>query len=258
MSSAHATPAPAAQAIATAGQQTAPGAVVIPARNERETIRAVCNEINRHIGWRIIVADDASSDDTGRQALAGGATVLPLVTRLGAWGATQAGLRYALDNGYGIAITMDADGQHLADSIPRLLEPVTADRADVVVGSCTCRGSPARRLAWLFFRKLTGLSIDDLTSGFRVYNHKALELLSASEATLLEYQDVGVLTLLRANNLRIEEVCVPMQPRKTGHSRIFSTWGTVLYYLLYTSILCISKWQPSTDYLRRGRRGDST
>ena len=203
------------------GAENLKGAILIPARNEASSIAQVIEDVRTTIDWEIFVVDDASTDDTRRIAERAGAKVLPLAARLGAWGATQAGLRHVLRRNYALALTMD-----------------------VSIGACTERGSFSRRLAWRFFRLLTGLSIEDLTSGFRVYNGRAIALLSSREATLLDYQDIGVLTLLRTNGLCIQEVPVRMRPRTAGHSRVFNTWRAVIYYLLYTSVFCISKWRP--------------
>ncbi len=225
--------------------------VVIPARNEQATIADVIAEV-RSAGYHdVVVADDASTDATRSEAIAAGARVIPLVYRLGAWGATQAGLRYALRKGYSVAITMDADGQHLAEAIPLLLEALRRHDADVAIGACLSRGSRARRAAWIFFRKLTGLSVEDLTSGFRAYGCRAVRLLSSNQATLLDFQDIGILTLLRANRLRIREVSVDMRPRRSGHSRIFHTWLSVAYYMTYSILLCVSKWNRRERTERR-------
>jgi hypothetical protein len=103
-----------------------------------------------------------------------------------------------------------------------------------------------RHIAWTYFRFLTGFSFDDLTSGFRYYNARACRLLAKEEATLLDYQDIGVLLLLRRANLRIAEVAVAMNPRKSGASRVFSSWWTVGRYMAETSLLCLARWnQPS-------------
>lgn len=218
--------------------------VVIPAHNEESTVAAVVREALA-LGVAVVLVDDASQDATLERAQEAGASVLSLPFQLGAWGATQTGIRHACRQGYSLVVTMDADGQHQAQSIPRLLEPILAGGADVSIGSFTQRGSLARRLAWRFFRWLTGLEIADLTSGFRVYNREAMRLLASPEATLLDYQDVGVLTLLHHRGLRICEVPAAMQERRSGHSRVFSTWRAVSYYLAYTGILSLSKWRPA-------------
>jgi glycosyltransferase involved in cell wall biosynthesis len=91
--------------------------ILIPAFNEGATISEVIDEIRAICDFPILVIDDASTDNTAKQANLTGATVIPLPVQLGAWGATQTGLRYALRHGYEVAISMDADGQHEAGSL---------------------------------------------------------------------------------------------------------------------------------------------
>jgi glycosyltransferase involved in cell wall biosynthesis len=172
--------------------------------------------------------------------VAAGATVLHAPLWQGAWGAIQTGLRYAVRHGYEGVVTMDADGQHEPDYLPRLIE--ASRNADVVIAACPSRGSVLRHVAWRYFRLLTGFDIEDLTSGFRYYNASACRLLAGQEATLLDYQDIGVLLLLRNANLRVAEVAVPMNPRRSGISRVFSSWWTVGVYMAETSVLCLARW----------------
>lgn len=220
--------------------------VVIPAHNERSDIARVIREIREVCDLDIVVVDDASSDDTVQRARQAGAFVLPLALQLGAWGAIQTGIRYALRRGYAYVLTMDADGQHEAVWISAILQPVTSGRADVAIGCCVKRGSRARKVAWRLMKAVSGLRLEDLTSGFRVYNRTAMALLARREATLLEYQDVGVLTLMRSHGLEIEDVEVTMLPRRTGSSRVYYSWFAVFYYMCHTLLLGFSKRGRST------------
>ena len=86
-----------------------------------------------------------------------------------------------------------------------------------------------------------GLELEDITSGFRAYNPAAMIALASREASLLDYQDVGVLLILRRKGLRIVEAPVAMQPRAAGASRIFRSWWVVGKYMLQTSLLCIAR-----------------
>jgi hypothetical protein len=215
--------------------------VLIPAHNEAATVGVIVSEVRRLWGLPVVVIDDCSTDDTAAVARAAGAIVLPLVLQLGAWGAIQAGLRYALRQGCRVAVTLDADGQHEPASLGALLEPLRAGQADVVIGAFPSRASRARRLAWSYFRWITGLTLEDITSGFRAYNHDAMTLLASREASLLDYQDVGVLMILRRRGLRTLEVPVPMRPRAQGASRVFGSWWIVGTYMLQTSLLCIAR-----------------
>lgn len=215
--------------------------VLIPARNEEATVGEVVCKLLSQLHCEVVVIDDESRDGTIEAARSAGATVLPLAIHLGAWGAIQTGMRYALINDYRIAVTMDADGQHQASSVKGLIEPITCGDADMVIGACVKRGSRARHLAWMIFRRLSGIGLEDLTSGFRAYNQKSMILLASRKATLLDYQDLGVLILLRRMGLSIVEKQVEMCPRLSGASRIFNSWWVVARYMLASSILCLAK-----------------
>jgi glycosyltransferase involved in cell wall biosynthesis len=215
--------------------------VIIPAHNEVRDIANVIRDIREYSDFPVVVVDDASSDGTAGEAVAAGAVVVPLALQLGAWLATQTGLRYALKHGYDYAISMDADGQHLARSLPALIQPIIDQEADVTIGACTQRGSVLRKIAWTLMKKASGLRLEDLTSGFRVYDRRAIRRLATWQATLLQYQDVGVLAMLNASGLRIKDVEVSMLPRKHGISRVFYSWTSVLYYMSYTLLLGFTK-----------------
>lgn len=215
--------------------------VVIPARNEESTVGSVVADLRASYQWDVLVVSDDSADRTGEMALRAGAMVMEAPIRLGAWGAVQTGIRYAIWNGYGTVITMDADGQHDAGSLSAVLGPVERGDAEVSIGSCVARASRARRLAWSFFRRITGLPFADLTSGLRAYSRRVFGLIISPEATLLDFQDVGVLVLLSNSGARIVEVPVAMTRRRSGKSRIFSSWVRVFDYLLQTAILAVAK-----------------
>jgi len=213
----------------------------MPAMNEANTIgNVICDVI--HKGFNVLVIDDGSTDCTIQIAREAGAVVIPLTYNIGAWNATQAGIRYALKHHYDYVISMDADGQHSAETLSDLLS-AAADN-DVIIASYLQRGSLSRQIAWHFFKQIAGFNFNDLTSGFRLYNRSAMLVLASRQATLLEYQDVGVLLLLIQHNLSIVEIETTMSSRIEGKSRIFSSWFQVIYYMMYTSLLCVSKISP--------------
>jgi glycosyltransferase involved in cell wall biosynthesis len=219
--------------------------VVIPALNEADDIGAVITQVRSHDAIDVLVVDDGSTDATASIALLAGASVMRAPLWQGAWGAIQTGIRYAVRHRYGAVITMDADGQHEPAYLPQLME--AADRgANVVIAACPSRGSRMRQIAWSYFRLLTGFELDDLTSGFRYYDAKACRLLAGEEATLLDYQDIGVLLMLHHARLRIAEIPVAMNPRRHGASRVFSSWWTVARYMAETSLLCLARWNQPT------------
>lgn len=215
--------------------------IIIPAKNEAASIAQVIADIREHFSGTVLVVNDASTDNTAELACQAGAHVINLSFSLGAWGAMQTGFRYAHQQGYQIAITMDADGQHRADTLLNLLLPLQAREADVIIGAFTQRGSTARQFAWRLFRWLSGITQEDLTSGLRAYNQQAIALLASSKATLLDYQDLGVLLLLHSEKLQVMETTIAMRPRVDGKSRIFSSWWAVGKYMIYTATLCIAR-----------------
>jgi glycosyltransferase involved in cell wall biosynthesis len=215
--------------------------VLMPAFNEGEVIASVIGEVRRVCDFPVLVVDDASTDDTVAQAREAGASVIPLAAQLGAWGATQTGIRYALRHGYDLVVSMDADGQHEAEYIADLISPVVAGEADVCIGACTGRGSLPRRFAWTLMKKTSGLSLEDITSGLRAYNKRALVELAGWRATLLDYQDIGVLLLLQSRGLQINDLEVSMRARSNGPSRVFRSWFLVFYYMCHTLLLGLTK-----------------
>ena len=215
---------------------------VIPARDEAADIGRVVAGA-RDLGLAVIVVDDFSSDRTAAEAGAAGARVLRLPFHAGSWTAMQTGIRAAVAAGYQWTITLDGDGQHDPQHIPQMLEFARARETapNVVVGSCVARGNRRRKLAWRVLRLMSGLKVADLTSGFRLYDRQAMELLADSECTLLEYQDVGVLLHLHCRGLVLSEHEVAMQPRCHGQSRIFSSWRVVGHYLIYSALISLTR-----------------
>ncbi|XQW85893.1 glycosyltransferase family 2 protein [Thalassotalea piscium] len=217
--------------------------IVIPAMNEEDTIGKIVSRACS-LNYKVIVVDDASIDNTALVAKNAGAQVLSPIKNLGAWKATQTGLRLADKLGYKIVVTMDADGQHNVEDIAILVNRYNQG-ADVVIGNCTERGSKGRHIAWQFFKHINRLPVSDITSGFRLYNERALKCLTSRQATMFEYQCIGVLLMLRNMNLLINEVSVAMNDRDNGSSRIFHSWFAVGYYLLYSGLLSVTKAFPT-------------
>lgn len=225
--------------------------IVMPAMNEALTISGIVTDVV-NLGHKIIVVDDASTDDTADRARNAGAVVISHTESLGAWKATQSGLRYADKARFDIVVTMDADGQHDAKYI-ELLVSEYMNGADVVIGCCTERGSAARHIAWRFFKYINRLNITDITSGFRLYNKRAVACLVSKQATMLEYQCIGVLLMLRNMKFNIVETSVPMKERENGISRIFHSWLAVGYYLAYSGLLSLTKAFPTVKEKYMGR-----
>jgi glycosyltransferase involved in cell wall biosynthesis len=200
--------------------------VIVPAHNEEASIARVINEVRvRDASLEIIVVDDGSTDRSGQEAA--GAIVLRLPFNVGIGGAVQTGYKYAEENGFDIAVQVDGDGQHDPEEIGRLLEPIYAGRADMVVGSRFApgggyRGTPLRRVGIHLFAAIVSLivraRVTDTTSGFRAVNRKAIELFAADYPQ--DYPEVEATVLLVRRGLRMLEVPVKMRVRETGTSSI--------------------------------------
>ncbi len=151
--------------------------VITPAWNEESTIASVVDDVRR-VGLDHLVVDDGSSDHTARCAIEAGARVVSLPINLGVGAALKCGFRYAIQNGYGAVVQVDADGQHLADEIGKLIERQSQTRAELVIGSRFARGhksfevSFARRLSMISLSRIasaaTKSELTDVTSGFRM------------------------------------------------------------------------------------------
>ena len=213
---------------------------MIPARNEAATVAEVVRGVLAQGRCDVLVVNDASTDATALEARAAGATVIDLPLNLGAWGATQTGMRYAQRRHYEVVVTLDADGQHHPETILPLLDAL-GDSVQVAIGTYAPRLSFAKRVAAGYFRMLTGLPLRDFTSGLRAYDRRAVRTLASREASLLDYQDMGVLMLLNEKGFAMREVAVTMSPRRTGMSRVFASWFVVARYMLHTTVLCFAR-----------------
>ncbi|MDZ7762724.1 MAG: glycosyltransferase family 2 protein [Desulfovermiculus sp.] len=224
--------------------------VIIPAWNEEATVGDIIYDLNAQVEQfplTIIVVDDASQDHTAKTVRGCKAEVISLARHMGAWGAIQTGFRYALQKGSKVLVTMDADGQHDPACLSSLIEPILNRNADVSIGSFPERGSTGRRISWRLFRKMSKLPLLDLTSGLKAYNRRSASLLLHPQIHLLEYQDLGTLLYLKKAGMEIVEVPVHMQARKYGHSRIFNNWKSVIKYLIFSTLLCVSKYPIASD-----------
>lgn len=215
--------------------------VVIPVKNEASVLENVINEIKMQLSLPVVVVDDRSEDSSAAVAEKAGAIVVRLEIPLGPWGAIQTGLRFGLSEDYNFIATMDGDGQHMVDFLPALFNAVISDKADMAVGSFTDRLTLQRKAVICMLRHLGNLGSEDITSGMRVYNRKAMKLLVSDDAVLLDYPDFGIFTCLLENGLRIVEVPVRMRDRCTGKSRVFHSSSAVLSYLFYSYLLSLSK-----------------
>ncbi|HZX34864.1 MAG TPA: glycosyltransferase family 2 protein [Thermodesulfobacteriota bacterium] len=212
--------------------------IIIPSYNEEATVGAVIDEVRRFVPEAtILVVDDGSKDATSSKALAKGVKAVRHPFNMGVGAAMQTGYKYALRNGFDIAVQMDADGQHPAKQIRDLVAPLIRDEIDMVVGSRFLgageyKPSMARAAGIAIFSKVVSFIIKekltDTTSGFRAVNREVIEFLSRAYPD--DYPEVEALVLLHKKGFAIMEVPVIMSERKGGKSSI--TASKSAYYMV--------------------------
>lgn len=222
------------------GKRTSEVLIIVPAFNEAMNIGRVLTELRSlPLPLDILVINDGSVDDTSAQARATGlATIIDLTKNLGIGGAVQTGFKYAARQGYAIAIQFDGDGQHLAEEIPKLLARLDQGGSNMVIGSRFLerqegyRSTFIRRLGIRLFEAvnslLIGQRVTDNTSGFRVYDRRAIEFLARHYP--VDYPEPEAVILLGRNRFAITEVQTRMAERQGGASSISGIKGS--YYMV--------------------------
>jgi glycosyltransferase involved in cell wall biosynthesis len=206
--------------------------VFIPAWNEQASVSEVIADVRKALpGADILVVDDGSTDATTQRARECGVLVATLPFNQGLGAALQTGYLYALREGYDCCAHLDADGQHPAAEVARLLEVVAADRADLVIGSrysdpgVTVESDDykptfSRRIGTSVFRFFLTLAtrqrFTDTTSGMRSANRRVMSLFSENYSP--DFAEIESLQLAVRQGLRVEEVPVRMLERAGGSS----------------------------------------
>jgi glycosyltransferase involved in cell wall biosynthesis len=203
----------------------APGiAAAIPAYEAATTVADVVVRTAKLVG-HVLVVDDGSVDGTARAAAAAGARVLRHARNLGKGCALRTAFDELFARGFAAVVTLDADGQHLPEEIPRLVG--LADAADLVIGSRAHlfeRMHPIRRTSnrgssWAISR-VAGQPLPDVQSGFRLYSRRLVERLGFPEHRF-EAESAVVVRAVRAG---FRVACVPValaeaDGRATSHYR---------------------------------------
>ncbi|MDD5065530.1 MAG: glycosyltransferase family 2 protein [bacterium] len=157
---------------------------VIPAYNESGKISRVVQKVKAQKKWvdAILVVDDCSTDDTGREARRAGALVIRHTKNKGVGAGIRTGLRYGYRKGFEVGVILSGDDQHVPAELPAVVGPVLANHCDLVQGSRYMRGGSTvnqnlfRKLTTLFYRVLffliTGVPCSDITNGFRAIRLK--------------------------------------------------------------------------------------
>ena len=216
--------------------------IIIPAYNEQGNILNTLKDIQFSVpDMDYIVINDCSTDETKKVLAKANANFLDLPVNLGIGGGVQTGYRYALENGYDIAIQFDGDGQHKAEYINDLITPIENGEADVTIGSRFIKqegfqSSTLRRFGINFLSNiiylLSGTKVNDVTSGMRACNRKLIAYFASNYAQ--DYPEPEALLASSLEGAKVKEIPVQMRERLSGKSSINSLRS--IYYMIKVSI----------------------
>jgi glycosyltransferase involved in cell wall biosynthesis len=212
---------------------------VVPAYNESATVATVVRSLRRNApDFDVLVVDDGSTDDTAVHAERAGAHVVRLPFNLGIGGAVQAGFVYAAEHRYDRMAQVDGDGQHDAGELRHLDAAMAGFGVNMVCGSRflsedlkypapISRRTGIHIFAFLLSR-LVGQRVSDPTSGFRLYDRRAIRLFARDYPH--DYPEVEAVLMLHHHRLTMREIPVRMFLRGGGVSSIST--GKSAYYML--------------------------
>ena len=199
---------------------------VIPAFNEEGTVGDIVRRALNYVD-EVVVVDDGSTDGTSEVAADAGAEVVKHRRNIGVLKAVGSGFERARGE---ILITLDADGQHDPADIPRLIEPILNNQADLVMG----RRPSLPHFSERIITALTRLRVDcgDASTGFRAIRRRIAEEMKPHGSCLC-----GTF-ILEANRLgaRIAEVPITIEKRREGGRRIRTRHLKQIFHVLYELI----------------------
>jgi glycosyltransferase involved in cell wall biosynthesis len=207
--------------------------VVIPAFNEAENVGAVVSRVPDRVcglATTVLVVDDGSGDGTVDAAEAAGAVVARHLRNRGGGAALRTGYTLAMEAGAALVVTLDADGQHLPEEMPRLVRPIVAGRADAVNGSRTLGSADpntfSRELGLRMFNRVlttvTRTEITDCSSGYRAIKSDSLAKLDLRQE---QFHASEFLIEAVKRGLRLEEVPITVARRMHGETKKPATLG---------------------------------
>ncbi|MBS1880095.1 MAG: glycosyltransferase family 2 protein [Actinobacteria bacterium] len=208
--------------------------IQIPCLNEEATLPATIADLPRELpgfdAVELLVIDDGSTDRTVAVARECGVDhIVRLTNNKGLAAAFQAGLDACLKLGADVVVNTDADNQYSGADVAKLVAPIVAGSADMVVGDRQVGGidhfsAGKKRLqklgSWVV-RRLSGTSVSDATSGFRAYNREA-----ALQLLVVDNYTYTLESLIQAGKMlvAVDEVPIATNP-KTRESRLFASSG---------------------------------
>ena len=216
----------------------------IPAFNEEKNISSIIAKIMKE-GYSVIVCNDGSTDMTGIVAEKMGATVINHKKNLGYGAAIRSIFLKAKEIECDVLVTFDADGQHRIEDIPKVLESLKNNKADMVIGSRFLENNDKniptyRKIGIKTITKISNISTDlkitDSQSGFRGYNKKTLNEITPSEFGM----GVSTEILMKCSKLNSKIIEVPItviyEGKTSVHNPISHGASVILSTMKFTAI----------------------
>lgn len=221
--------------------------IIIPAYNEEKSIERVVNHvINDYPEYDYVVVNDGSKDHTAKICRKNGYNLIDLPVNLGLAGAFQTGLKYAYRQGYEYAIQYDADGQHKAEYIEKMLAEMKKG-CDIVIGSRFVDDKKPHsmrmfgsRIISMAIMLTTHKKVKDPTSGMRMFNRAMLKEFALN----LNYgPEPDTISYLLREGVKLSEVQVEMDERIEGESYLNMVRSIKYMIHMTVSILIIQNFR---------------
>jgi glycosyltransferase involved in cell wall biosynthesis len=235
--------------------------VQIPAFNEEATIAQTLRDLPKKIegitSIETLVVDDGSTDNTVEAARKAGAThVVQLRSHRGLSAAFVAGIDAALRLGADIIVNTDADNQYSGADVAKLVGPIVRGTAEVVIGDREVASSPhmsgmkrmLQRLGSWTVGRASGLTVGDVTSGFRAFSREA-----AMQINVFNPFTYTLETVIQAGNRNLGVQSVPIRTNApTRPSRLYRGVGTYLRKSMATIFRIYTVYRPLKTFFAIG------
>ncbi len=213
--------------------------IIIPCYNNSATLVSVINSVKEY--GQIVVVDDGSSDGSNQLAQSQNVEVLTHLVNRGQGAALETGNRYALSHGADIVVHFDADGQHQAGDIPKLIQPIIDGQIDITLGSRFLSNDSKTPFfkKWLILKPaiafqnlMLSVKLTDAHNGFRALSKNALKKIRITQDGMAHASEI--VEQIISHKLRYQEVSVTILYHEFGQG--FGAGLRILRDLLFGRI----------------------